>query len=84
MSLTIITGLRVFSSLAERQKIVLNIFTAKSGSFSLIFAIKNICFLFDLVSNKARKLKVAELNQAKASLTKPWLDTDEANHSLAV
>ena len=29
----------------------------------------------------ARKLKVAESNQAKASLTKPWLATDKANRS---
>ena len=36
-------------------------------------------FLFDLFTNKARKLKVAELNQAKASLNNPWLATDEAN-----
>ena len=32
----------------------------------------------------ARKLKVAESNQAKASLTKPWLATDEAKRSLVV
>ena len=34
-------------------------------------------FLFDLFNNKGRKLKVAESEQAKASLTKPWLATDE-------
>ena len=46
----------------RRQKIVVNIFTAKSGIFSF----------------KARKLKVAESNQAKACLTKPRLATNEA------
>ena len=35
-------------------------------------------FLFGLLTNKAIKLKVAESNQAKASLTKPCLATDEA------
>ena len=40
-------------------------------------------FLFDLFTNKARKLKVAESNQAKAGFTKPWLVTDEANRSPA-
>ena len=29
----------------------------------------------------ARKLKVVESNQAKASLAKPWLPTDEAKRS---
>ena len=38
-------------------------------------------FLFGLFTNKARKLKVAESNQSKASLTKPWLATDEADLS---
>ena len=42
-------------------------------------AICRVCF-----TNKARKLKVAESNQAKASLTKQWLATDEANRSLVV
>ena len=51
------------------KKNVLNIITAKSESFSFKFC--NI--------RKARKLKVAELNQAKDSLKKPWLATDEAN-----
>ena len=35
-------------------------------------------------TNKARKLKVAEWNQAKASLSKPWRSTDEANRSPVV
>ena len=30
------------------------------------------------------KLKVAESNQAKASITKPWLATDEGNRSPVV
>ena len=38
-------------------------------------------FLFDLFTNRARKLKFAASNQANASLTKPWLATDEANLS---
>ena len=37
--------------------------------------------MFDLFTNTTRKLKVAQSNQAKASLTKPWLATDEANWS---
>ena len=41
-----------------------------------------VFFLFDLFTNKARKLKVTQSNQAKASLTKPWLATDEANRQL--
>ena len=53
---------------------VFNFFTAKPGSFCFKFC--NILqilkiFLFDLFTNKSRKLKVAESNQAKASLTKP-------------
>ena len=44
----------------------------------------NICFLFDLFTNKARKLKVAESNQAKGSLTKQWLATDETDCSPGV
>ena len=38
-------------------------------------------FLFDLFSKKTRKLKDAESNQAKASLTKLWLANDKANRS---
>ena len=37
-------------------------------------------FLFGLFTNKARK-QVAESNQSKAGLTKPWLATDEADRS---
>ena len=40
--------------------------------------------LFDLFTNKARKLQVAQSNQAKASLIKPWLAADEANRSPVV
>ena len=74
----------VFSSLVEgllditpeRKKIVSHFFTPKAGSFSFIFCniaifFKISVFLFDLFTNKARKLKVAVSNQAKASLTKP-------------
>ena len=43
-----------------------------------------ISFLFDSFTNKARKLRVAESNQDKASLSKPWLATDEANRSPVV
>ena len=32
----------------------------------------------------ARKIKVAEAKQAKASLTKKWLSSDEANRSPVV
>ena len=39
---------------------------------------------FYLFTNKARKLKFAESNEAKASLTKPWLASDEANRSPVV
>ena len=51
---------------AIETKMVLNVFfTAKSGNFSLNFAIfckfsKISVFLFDLFTNMARKLKVAE------------------------
>ena len=34
-----------------------------------------------LFTNNARKLKVAESDQATTSLTKPWLATDEASRS---
>ena len=64
---------------------VLNIFsTEKSENFSFKYAIFfkiSVFFLFDLFTNKARKLKVAKSNHAKASLTKLWLTTDEANRS---
>ena len=46
--------------------------------FAIFCNFLNISFLFDLSANKARKPKVAESNQAKASLVKPWLATDEA------
>ena len=56
---------------------------AKSGSFLKILQyFSNFIkyqFLFDLFTKKARKLKVAESSQAKASLTKLWLATDKAN-----
>ena len=41
----------------------------------------NISFLFDLFTNKARKLKVEESIQASASFNKTWLATDKANGS---
>ena len=44
----------------------------------------NIRFLFHSFTNKARNLKVAGSNQAKAGFTKPWLATGEANRSLVV
>ena len=59
---------------------VLIFFTAKSGSFAFNFCNQ----FFYLFTNKARKLKGAESNQAKASLTKPWLAADEANRSPVV
>ena len=37
-----------------------------------------------LITNQARKLKVADPNHAKASLTKQWPATEEANRSLVV
>ena len=43
------------------QKLVLNFFTVKSGSFSLKFCIFRF-FLYDLFTKKARKLEVAESN----------------------
>ena len=89
LSLTIITGQRSFSSLADR---LLNLTPETKNSFEHFhceiwkpfFQILQISFLFDLFTNKAIKLKVAESNQAKASLSKPWLATDEANHSPVV
>ena len=46
----------------------------KSGVFFKFFLMLQIfkisVFLFDFFTNKARKLKVAESKQAKASLTK--------------
>ena len=41
-------------------------------------------FLFDFFHKKARKLKDAESEQGKASLTKLWLATDKANRSPVV
>ena len=92
LSLTIFTGQRSFSSLADgllsitaSQRIILNIFFAKSGSFLLNFAIfcKFSKYQF-IYLQKRLENKVAESNQAKASLTKPWLATDEANRSPVV
>ena len=51
-------------------------------NFAIFFKIS--IFLFDLFTNKARKLKFSESIQAKARLTKPWLATDEANRSPVV
>ena len=69
LSLTIITGQRSFSSLADglrekiqRQKIFLKMFfTVKCGNFSLEFCTLSF-FLYDLVTNKFRKLEVVESN----------------------
>ena len=70
LSLTINTRQRSFLSLAdelhdknqETKKCSLNIlFTAKCGKFSFEFC-TFIFFLHDLVTNKARKLKVVESN----------------------
>ena len=47
--------------------------TSKISDFYLIY-----------LTNKARKQKVAESNQAEAGLTKPWLATDKTNRSLVV
>ena len=87
LRLTIITGQRSFSTVADG---LLEITPETNNSFEhfhceicklsfLILQIFKTSFLFDLVTNKARKLKVKESNQAKANLTKPWLATDEAN-----
>ena len=72
--LTIVTGQRSpvdgLFHITPEQKIVLNVFTAKSGSFSLKFCnissnFLNISFLFDcFYTNKAGKPKDAESNQA--------------------
>ena len=43
-----------------------------------------LSLFFVLFTNKARKLKVEESDQAKVSITKPWLATDEANRSPVV
>ena len=50
-------------------------------NFAIFCIFLNISFLFDLFTSRARKLKVAVSNRAKASLTKPRLATDEANRS---
>ena len=71
----------VYLTELQWHKIFLNL-SQKSGNFKILqyFAIfLNINFLF---TNKARKLNIAALNQAKASLTKPWLATNEDNCSL--
>ena len=90
LSLAIINGQRSFSSLpyvlpevTPETKIVLNFFTENSfpSNFSIFDNFLNISYLFDLFDNKVRKLKIAKSNQIKASLTKLWLATDEANHS---
>ena len=90
LKLTIITGKRNFLSLTDglpditpETKIVdgfERFFTTKSEIF---FKFCNI-FLIDLFTNMVRKLKVAESNQAKASLAKLWLATDKANRSPVV
>ena len=51
----------------------------KACNILQIFKI-SVFYLNDLLT----RLKVAELNQAKASLTKPWLATDEINGSPVV
>ena len=90
LSLTIVTDQQNFSSLADgllditpETKKIRTFSLQNLESFLLKFAIfgkfLKIRFLFDLFTNKARKLKVAESNQANASLTKPWLATFEAN-----
>ena len=84
------TGRRNFLSLAnglldktpETKNGFERLLTAKSGNFLFKFCnfLKyQFFFLFDLFTNKARQLKVAESNQAKASLSKPLLAADEAN-----
>ena len=45
-------------------------------NIAIICIFVNISFSFSLFTNKARKLKFAESNQAKAGLTKLWLATD--------
>ena len=61
-------------------------FAAKCGTvsfkFSNILQIFKIGFLFDLFTNNTRK--IAESNQAKASLTKPCSANDKANRSPVV
>ena len=79
----IISIQRSFSSLADG---LFDLTTGTKSSFEhfhceiwkLFFKkkLQNISFLFDSFTNKARKLKVAESNQAKGSLTKPWLASD--------
>ena len=56
-------------------------FSSKSRSFYKCcnFLKYQVFILF--IYNKARKLKVAEANQAEASSTKLWLATDEAHRS---
>ena len=67
LSLTIISGQQSFLSLADglydrnRETIFLKIFTAKCGNFHFEFCAFSF-FLHDLITNKARKLKVAESN----------------------
>ena len=94
LSSTIITGQRSFSILADgllnitpEKKIVLKLSTAKSASFFEFCNIWQIfkISVFSLIYLLTRlENKVAVSNQAKASLTKPWLATDEANRSPVV
>ena len=93
-SLTIITGQRSFSSLSDwllditpETKICFEPSYCKIWKLFKNFSIfcKFLKYqLFDLITNKARKLKVTESNQSRASLTKPWLATNKANRSPVV
>ena len=91
--LTIITGQRSFSSLADHLFDItpdtensFEPFSLRNLEASLLNSIsfQNISFLFELFTSKARKLKVAESNQAKAGLDKLWLAAVKAISSPVV
>ena len=89
MRLTIITGQRSFSSLAaglldvtpETENSFEN-FHCEIGELLLQFFKLSVFFLYLLT--RLENEKFAESNQANASLTKPWLITDEAKRSSVV
>ena len=92
-SLTIITGQQNFSSLADgllgitpqiKNSYVHSLQYLEAFTLNFATFFKFLKYQFYLFTNKARKLKAAESNQAKDSITKLWLATDKANRSPVV
>ena len=46
-----------------------NFFTAKSGNFSFEFCTFQFFFLYDLLTNKGRKLELTEMNPIMETIT---------------